>query len=256
MSQPDAEDEFDLLSAWAAVVRWRYLVGGVMLVGLVGGVALSFKSRPVYESRATIQIGRVSGLGTIQSPAEFVESMNVSGEGGRSSSAAEIADGLVTVTARAPGAEDSRTFLAALLDRVVREHAAIFAEAVASKTRAKKSLTERIAQYERRMQELEERAGELAARNSALAAVMTQDQMRFTSELADLEGRLQVLETELSPITTSPTRVVRQAAIIDESVGRRRLWFPLVGAAVGLLTGLVAAVLLGPRRYDQGLRQS
>jgi hypothetical protein len=261
-----AEDEFDLLSAWAAIVRWRYLVGCLFLLGLLGGVLVGLNTQQVYESRGVLQIGRVGGIGRLQAPAELKEQVmlehSVAGRAMRMSlprlvGIEEIAEGTLLVSARGRSPEEARAFLAAELDKLIREHTQLFEEASLRKTHARETLVARIATSERQGRALGQQAEAIAPRNPTLGAVLTQDQIRLSSQLSELEQKLYALELELLRMSTWPTRLLREASVPAAPEGRGRLFLAIAGGGAGLLVGVFAALAVAalPRRNATARRE-
>jgi uncharacterized protein involved in exopolysaccharide biosynthesis len=250
----DAEDEIDLRVLVIAVQRRRYLVLVLLLSGLIAGTALGFMGSPLYESRAVLQIGRVGGVGPVQTSTEVVQSLRQAHRiddptlRGRPvpyiRSVEQIAEGTVLVTALGRTPEEGRAFLAAELDKILRDHAAMFQEVTATKDRAREALTARLAAIESQARTLFERAESVAPRNPELGAVLTQEQIRLSAEFADLTQSLRKLELELSRMATSQTRVLQQPTIAEAPEGRAKRLLPAAGAAAGLIVGIVAAMVL------------
>ena len=60
--QPVDEDKINLLELWRVLVRKRFLIATMVLFCLCGGAVYAFTAKPVYESRAVIQIGQIDRL--------------------------------------------------------------------------------------------------------------------------------------------------------------------------------------------------
>jgi LPS O-antigen subunit length determinant protein (WzzB/FepE family) len=261
MRQAVAEDEIDLLSVWDALAHRKYLIAAAVALGIAAGVAFAMLVRPVYESRALLQIGRLGELGHIQNADEIVQHLtqvrqNTEGTAAAQlSSADEIVEGTILIAARGASAEDARAFLAAEIDGLVRKHAALFEDVNGRKIRAKEALSARKATLERDAAELGQRVDAVVQRNPELGAVLTQDRVRLGQELAELDEKLAALDLELAPMATWPTRVVRQPTLPARPEGKGRAFYILGGGAAGLVLGIFAALTLDALRPRVSLRR-
>ena len=275
--QMAAEDEINLYDLWATLVRRRWSIVIVFIVALLGAGAYAIAEEARHEVRAFVEIGEVpdaSGeMQPLARPGSVVTRLrdiliprireaNPDIGGGLPAIVAEVVDepaGLIRLSAEVPvsHAERMRAFMQSVVEALRERHARIESMRLASVDR-------RIAELASQSKALESGRG-----NSGLlprvaqrlgldddANAQGEDRQMLASLLLDAfsvslveqqrEDRLGIEERlfalRLGRSESTPTAVPRPARISENAVGPGIGQILAIGAALGLIVGVLAAL--------------
>jgi uncharacterized protein involved in exopolysaccharide biosynthesis len=261
-------DGISLVDIWLVLLRRRITLLAIVFSTVAAAGAFSFVSKPIYESRAVLEIGKVGGLGGLEEVSAVVRWIREeyaldNPEGHQHFPRIDSVDhspktgqNILIITARDRSAEGAHSFVTGVAARLIGRHRKLYDEG-------------RTAQ-EARLHELELEIVALKNQASLLGKLTKQLDDRGQAavvavELSGLLGTLSALRSQrtslalaLSAVQSYPTRLVGQPIPAQKPVRPRPVLFLLVGVVAGLLLGLFAvffAEIVSSARREMTVRQ-
>lgn len=252
------EDEISLVDLWLVVRRNRWWLLAGLLIGPAIAIAYATLATPVYESRASIQIGNVPGPG--QNAPVLIEDPNVL--------SVELIDEygpkLVNGTARTPylnkkevkvhnnildlaavghRSEAPRNFLQQIVAKILQRHQQSYANAIEPLRQRFAAIDRQIGILTMQIKELGDLVARLKESNPVQASLVAIERGHLYANLDQLERDRVVLQQQTSTPYVKPTKVIAQPDLAERPVSPRRVVAIAIGAILGLMVGLVAVFL-------------
>lgn len=251
-SRSVAGDEMSLVDLWLVLARRKWLVIGVFFATLIGAVVWSSLQTPIYESRAIVQIGKLTGVGLIEEPVVTLRRLReVHGlEGGMSSSfprvsavelQADSGYAVILLRGQSHTPEEAQTYLASVSAELVGRHESLYKEIHTSKQNQVQTLDAEIELLEGQLETLAELVA--GVKDPSQAAIVAMERGVLVRILAEKREERDLLVLSLSPITAYPTRVVMEPTMPDYPVQPGPILHLSIGLALGLMLGVLAASL-------------
>jgi uncharacterized protein involved in exopolysaccharide biosynthesis len=279
---PDAEREVDLASAWERLTdRWWLPVAGLVM-GAILGLLLALSGNDVYQARAIIYLGQpfaVLGGGQIQSLATNPRTVNEIVHSEAALKAASDRSGVPLRRLRssvsvkeitAPGQTRTTTPLVEIGVKAPRRHNAEVAADVLSNRVVSKVSVFVVGKVRNLEQQVNVAKTQLAAVNQRIQtaqeqqATVTKDRslspevrllaiLNLNSVIATADARRTALQEQLydaqqllnQAANVEESRVV-EPAVAAKSTARSNRTSLIVGGLIGLLIGVVAALVVEP----------
>jgi uncharacterized protein involved in exopolysaccharide biosynthesis len=279
---PDAEREVDLASAWGRLThRWWLPVAG-LVIGAILGLLLALSGNDVYQARSIIYLGQpfaVLGGGQIQSLATNPRTVNEIVHSEAALKAASDKSGVPLRRLRssvsvkeitAPGQTRTTTPLVEIGVKASRRHNAEVAADVLSRRVVSKVSVFVVDKVRNLEQQVNVAKTQLAAVNQRIQTAQEQQATVTKDRSLSPEVRLLAILNLNSVIATADTRrtalqeqlydaqqLLNQAANVEESrvvepavaaksTARSNRTSMIVGGLIGLLVGVVAALVVEP----------
>lgn len=266
------DDEVSLVELWGVLARRKVLILAVLLVSLlIVGFFVYFTPR-TYESRAVLQIGRVTQMAQIgqvvqmaqiEPPATFVKRVmvqhgaeNGGAESGKADSFIQAAfvekdTNLVAIVARGPSPDAVQEYLTQVIGKLIDDHKNLF-DGVRNELQNSlhimqvrgHGINQAIATNEKEM-------GILARQPTGANTITTIGAYLITSERSKLlEQRLLVeqkqteLRMAMSELQSSPTTLLKTPTLPADPVKPRPLLYFLLASGIGLAMGIFIAYVM------------
>ena len=248
--------EVSLLDLWFILIkRKKILFVSLLAVVLLVG-AMTFFMKPVYESRAVIQVAQIGKDSQfIEPPASLVwrlkEKYRVDdeSEGRRKLPYVEsvsvdkrnaAAEDVIIITSHANSAAEARDFLNGIVQHLLQEHRSVFDKALKERKKQFDELVRQIDSTQAQNAALSERIRMLTSQIPSVAAVLTLEKTRIMAELPDLLQRRGELEFALSSVKSRATRVIRKPTLPVKPVKPRIGLYMVLSVLLGLVLGVFA----------------
>lgn len=284
LSAGDSISGADIIRFVRTQFRW---VAGFLILGVVGGIVVSYASPREWEATSVLQLGQVddgpptlSGAPTplpVDSPQRAVERIKVrSFEDGvlkalsysvddrndprsrlvrKTLLARQVPDtDLISISARGFSAEQAKQIVQAAQDQLMAAHGEFVSDAI-------KRLRARMAEVDTEITDARAKRGRMDAvagdshaqpgggSNEAAALLLgNMVDVSNSSLLADAERRRDDLNRALSPDHTFNTKPLGGVAVSDFPVAPKRSVFAMLGGLLGLMIGLLVASVRSNRR--------
>ena len=249
------DDEISLVDLWLVVRRnyWWLLAG--LLIGTAAAIAYTTLATPVYESRASIQIGNVPGPGLnatvlIEDPnALSVELIDEYGPKIVSGTArtpylakkeVKVRNNILDLAAVGHRPEELIDFLKRIVAKILQRHQQSYVNAI-------EPLRERIAAIDRQagilttqMKELGDLIARLKESSPVQASLVAIERGHLYANLDQLERDRVVLQQLTATTYAGPTKVIAQPELAETPVSPKKLVAIVVGIVLGLVLGLLA----------------
>lgn len=250
-----SEPETDLVDLWIVLRRrQKVLYAALLLAGLVA-LALINLVAPIYESRAVIQVGHLSGNIAVEPAVVLVERLTEryrvkdGSEGPQllpQLTAIKVNKGVpdaVTLIARGDTAEQAQLYLRAVLADLQAEHDTIYQETIRQQRERASQIESRIAMLQRHQQELGDSAA-LKTIDPTQRVLLLQDRSKVLQELHGFEQELAGLKMGMSKIQTMATRTLREPTLPVRPLQPRPLLYLALALAGGMILGVIGVFLV------------
>lgn len=249
------DDEISLVDLWLTIRRrWLWLVAG-LLAGVLAAIAYATLTTPIYESRASIQIGKVHNLGLIEDigvlETQLVDQHGpVSVEGVRrgmprlkEATRAPGRNNILELTAVGYSPEEARDFLKQVVAGLIQRHERIYGDGVGPLRQRLADIDGEIGVLTAQVAELGKIVARLTESYPAQASLAAIERGRLYTELNHLERDRTTLQQQTMKLSSSPSEVIVGAALPTRPVSPRSLIAITIGIVFGLALGLLAAFL-------------
>jgi uncharacterized protein involved in exopolysaccharide biosynthesis len=247
------QDEIDLVDLWLVLRRRRRVFFAVFAATMLATAALIFVSKPVYESKVVVQIGRIgNNIGAIENPGVVVERLiqqyrvNDDTTGKRTLPRVESValikgqQEIITVAARAHDAAEAQTFLGGVVTKLQSEHDRILQDTTRKLQERVDVLSQRIIQSREQLTALDRGVNALKPDDTKGIAILLQEKTNIIREIPGLEQEEATLRLSLSQPQTFPTRVLREPTLPEKKVSPRSTLYSAVGVVLGGMLGFFA----------------
>lgn len=260
------DDEVSLVELWGVLARRKVLILAVLLVSLLTAGFFVYFTPRTYESRAVLQIGRVTQMAQIgqvvqmaqiEPPATFVKRVmvqhgadNGGTESGKADSFIQAAfvekdTNLVSIVARGPSPDAAQEYLTQVIGKLIDDHKNLF-DGVRNELQNSlhimqvrgHGINQAIATNEKEM-------GILVRQPSGANTITTMGAYLIASERSKLlEQRLLVeqkqteLRMAMSELQSSPTTLLKTPTLPADPVKPRPLLYFLLASGIGLAMGI------------------
>lgn len=245
--------EINLADLWLVLVRRKIVIFVVLAATVIGAVAFIALTKPVYESRAVLEIGKIAGSGSIllEDPTVVVrwlreeyrlDDRDRSSEYPRLDSVehqTKSGQNIIVLRARDFSTDGAQSFVAGVARRAMERHRILFEEA-------------RNVQ-ELRLRDLEEDIGELQAQakllenltkrlhDGAQAAVVAVERGNLLGTLARLRSERMTLVLSLSAVQSYPSRLIAEPISVEKPIKPRPALYLAMGIVFGVFFGVLGA---------------
>lgn len=266
------DDEVSLVELWGVLARRKVLILTVLLVSLLTAGFFVYFTPRTYESRAVLQIGRVTQMAQIgqvvqmtqiEPPATFVKRVMVqhgADNGGTESgnadsfiqaAFAEKDTNLVSIVARGPSPDAVQEYLTRVIGKLIDDHKNLF-DGVRNELQNSlhimqvrgHGINQAIATNEKEM-------GILVRQPTGANTITTMGAYLIASERSKLlEQRLLVeqkqteLRMAMSELQSSPTTLLKTPTLPADPVKPRPLLYFLLASGIGLAMGIFIAYVM------------
>lgn len=259
--KPDArragsdDDDISLMELWRVVrKRWAWPLGG-LVCGALAAVTYATLATPVYQSRASIQIGKVHDKGLIEELNTLaVQLMDQYGpesdDGGQrempylkrvaqaSSVKQAAASDVVRLVTVAHSAEEARDLLASIVAKLMQRHEQIYAGTIDPLRRRLAVIDGEIAQVMAQVKELGNLGARLRETQPAQASLVAMERGRLYVELGNLERDRMLLQRQVINPYSSPSKVIAPATLPDGPAAPAKFTIIVSGIVLGLVLGV------------------
>ncbi|MFL6622359.1 MAG: Wzz/FepE/Etk N-terminal domain-containing protein [Sulfurifustis sp.] len=247
-----------------AVGRYRMVVASTVAIAMLVSAAVAFLTPPVYESRATVQIGHWALVPTfaqwtpmilpLEPPETVAERLkeryhvDMPDESGlgmprlESVSLNRSAKNLIVLRARALGPEEAHDFLAKVVGEVLEEHHREMVAFNGVLQRQAEEIGSRIAQVQSQLSSYASRSSARSPNRVDIDAILVLERGALLERMSRLEEtRLQILRQLTA---ASPTELIDGPTIPEHRVSPRRSLVLGAGTLIGMFAGTFVAVIL------------
>lgn len=251
------ESDINLLELYAAIrARWSWIVAGVLLGSLVA-VTYLMLAPPLYESHATIQIGKIHEFGAIEDidtlTAKLMEQYGrLPGRDDQEpylkhAGKAARQNNLLTLTAVGRSPEQARDYAGQIVTALTRRHEQIYREVIDPIRRQLAITDAQTARMRKQAGEMDDLVARLRAVQPVQASLAAIERSRLSVQISDLERDRISLQQTIGEPYSSPTRVITQPDLAQEQAAPRSTVVLGIGLGAGMALGLLA-IFLGARR--------
>lgn len=258
------DEEISLVDMWLVVRRRWVWVLASLLLGLFAAIAYITLTTPIYESRASVLIGRVADVGRVEDfSALAVEDFNalavrlINQYGAGSSGDAEQRMPRLKQATEEPGRnnilrlvtvghspEEATEFLSQIISNLMQRHEQIYRKAIDPLQRQLAAVDRQAALLAAQSMQLGELVGRLKESHPVQASLVGIERGRVQAELNELERYRVVLQQKTVQPHSRQTEVVAQAGIPRTPAAPRTVIALAIGIVFGLLLGLLAILLI------------
>lgn len=257
----NAGDEISLVDLWLIIRRERLW----LLAGLVVGVAVAFAyvtlAMPNYESRASIQIGKVPGPGfntpvLIEDPG--VLSVQLIDEYGPKSvkgteqrvpfletKGVKVRNNILDLVAVGYRPEEPRDLLTQIAAKVLQRHQQAYTTAIDPLRQRFTAIDSQIGILTTQMKELGDLIARLKEPNPTQASLVAIERGHLYTNLDQLERDRVILQQQTTTPYVNPSQLIAQPELPETPVSPRKLASLVIGIVLGLMLGLLAILFKG-----------
>lgn len=269
-----SEDRINLIDLWRTMARHKMLFIWILVISYIAAGLYVVLVRPVYESRAVIQVGQVGQveqmeqmeplgrlvgkLGQVEqvqqveSISSLVQRLKLKYRTDTRKSLPRISGVLyldktrksvstfIEVVAQAYSPSGAHDLVSQAVNEVVEEHKVLFEQYMISKRNSLQDLSHILQGLIMQRGQLQKALEEISSQDVSLTAVGMMDRAKLDIQIADLTEKLGRVQLSLLPIHTFPTQIRLEPIIPNHSVKPRVGLVFLLATVLGLMLGASA----------------
>lgn len=254
---PTAADEISLIDLLLILVRRRWWFVGTFAGVMVAVIAFLLLVRPLYESRATIQIGQVASMNgsgkpvPLESPDALVSRLRAEYHLSNADtgpieppkvtevSSANNASGLVTIRARGYSPKQVHGFLQKTVQQILDSQQKRFAQAMRGRKSYLTSLEQQQKQLHYQASAISKKLASDPGNNAA--STLTTEQATLLQQISIDQTTIANVRQSMTPPQSMPTQLLRQPTLPVEKASPRTLLTLVLGVVGGCLAALFVA---------------
>lgn len=239
--------------------RWLWLLAG-LFVGIIASVVHLSLTAPLYESSASIRIGKVHGVGIIEDINSLVFQLNDKHGSGPDSDVkrmgslkrvTKISEQDLSLLASGSSPEQVRDFLIQVTTELTQRHEQIYKSAIDPIQRQLEMIDNQIELLTSQIAGLGKSIIPLKESYPALASVIAMERSRLYSQLYQLEYEQWTLQRQIVKPYSLSSEIIRPPTLPERPISPKKTTSVAAGIAAGLILGLLTAYvreLLGNAR--------
>ena len=248
-------DEISIIDLWNIILRRKKTVIATFLIVFATGIAVTIFMPPLYESRAVVLIGIVSNQ-LIEDPNELVQRLIEEYKVDDSSEAIieppyvesvkvdnKRASNVLELTVRDTTAEGAKTYLEIVVNKLSKEHKALFDKAMELERQRLDSMAKQISELDAQIRLVNDLSIPLKKSDPNQAAVLAIESGKYLSMKPGLEKNLVDLDIQLSELKSKPTRYLREPTLPRKAKRPRPMLYIAVAIVLGFFMAIFAAFL-------------
>jgi Chain length determinant protein len=252
------EDEISLVDLWFVVRRDRWWLLAGLLIGVAVAIAYATLSTPVYESRASIQIGNVPSPAQnapllIEDPnvlsVELIDEYGPKSINGNARTPylekkeLKVRNNILDLAAVGHRPEAPRDLLTQIVAKILQQHQRSYANAIEPLRQRSVAIDRQIGILTTQMKELGDLVTRLKDSNPVQASLVAIERGHLYANLDQLERDRVVVQQQTTTPYVNPTQVIAKPEVQKGPVSPRKIVALVVGIVLGLLVGLLAIFL-------------
>lgn len=266
---PTGDERLNLVEIWLIYrTYWRWFLAGIF-AGAAVAVGYAALATAAYESRATIQVGKIAEKGMIEEigtlAVRLIEQYGSQAASGaphlKQAALAPVKGGaqatdMLRLVVSADSPEAARRFLTEILSDVQEQHEELYDSAMNPLQQRLAAVDKRIGIMTTQMLEVNNLIGRLKDSQPVQASLTAVERGRAYVELHALERERVNLQRQVVPPYTTHTRVVREPSMEQGSVIAKLMLYGLLGAFLGLVLAWLAILVTRLVARDRGMAGS
>ena len=249
-AMPPASDEVSLIDLWLILVRRRWWFVGTFAVIMGAVIGFLVVARPLYASRATIQIGQVTGT-LLESPGALVSRLRAEYDLDNADtgtieppkvtnvSSGNNDHGLVTIKARGYSAKQARDFLQRTVQKILNGQQHHFDRAMSARKQHLASLQQQQKQLQSQVNTIGKRLE--ADPTTGGAFVLTWEQGTLLQQISAIQSTIANVRQSMTLPQSMPTALLHPPSLPVRRASPRTLLTLVLGIVGACLAALLAA---------------
>lgn len=247
----DRYDEMSLINLWLIIRRRRLWLLAGALAGFCGAVMYAIFATPTYESRASVQIGKVHEFGPIEDvdalAGQLTERYGVEARARaqhereylKQATKVPGQNGALRLIAVGRSPEDVRDFVAGIVADVLQRHGEMYAAAVKPFEQRLAVIDKRVATTTKRVADMDQLVDRFKDTQPLQASILLVQQTQLLADLNRMEReRLFLLRHIVKPYS-QPTVSIADATLPNEPFMMNTLTTLAIAMVLGLMLGIV-----------------
>lgn len=246
-----AQTEISLIDLWLVLVRRKVVFLAAFLATVTAVAAFTFLSKPIYESRAVIEIGKLGGSLAVEDATALVrwlkEEYGVDNPERRGKfprldsveNSPKTGQNIVILKSRDLSADGANGFLNTVVRHLMERHQIRYNEARSAQETRLHDLNAETLMMQDQANVLERLTKTLDDRGQA--AVLAVERGSLLGTLAKMRDQRATLALSLSAMQSYPTRLVGEPTSSHEPVQPKPVLYLTSGVIAGLFLGAFAA---------------
>jgi len=251
----EMNDDVSLTDLWFAIRKRRFWLLLGLLCGMFAGVVHIFTTTPIYESHASILIGRVYDKGLVEEPGsisvQLMAQYGPESDDGRQRDMPHLkqvspaslkqasAPEILKLIAVAYSPDQARDFLTNILAALIQRHEQIYAGTIDPLRRRLTRTNDEIEIVAAQVKELGVLIGRLKETQPAQASLVAIERARLYVELGNLERDRTALQRQIINPYSNPSKIIAQPGLPEAPVAPKKSISIGVGMAFGLFVALL-----------------
>ncbi|TDY02668.1 Wzz/FepE/Etk N-terminal domain-containing protein [Thiohalophilus thiocyanatoxydans] len=233
------DDEISLIDLWNTLMRRKKIVIAVFALVIVVAVIYLLLTKPVYESRAMIQVGQVGSVGDVEEFSEMKQRLLA--ESPVLDSVEKKSNNTATLVVTNTDRETSQEQLDKIVNNLLDKHRNRFHDLSSPVKERRDTLQRRLSGFEHQLDELDLQINRLRADQPVQAAVLMIEKGNIIRATPELEERLAELEQALSEPRTQQTEMVGEIVSPENPIKPKPGLVMALSIILGLMLGIFAA---------------
>ncbi|MCK5643465.1 MAG: hypothetical protein KAJ19_21825, partial [Gammaproteobacteria bacterium] len=261
------EDEINLLDLWRVLIRRKATFFVVFLLVMASSLTYLVLAKPVYESRAVIQVGITAldsgkgphensdnkrsygaylqhSYGYLEEPISLIARLKAQYTATELQSVTHNKKGaldIITLTSHAHSPNEAQQKLSGVVDAVLKQHENMFAEIKTKYGQFLNDINDGLEQYQRQQAELSTRVDAILSSNPAMAAVLTQEKASLLSQQTELERQKKQIKIATMKAFFYPSTMLSPPSLPAPPVKPKVKLIVAVSLILGFMLGIFAA---------------
>ncbi len=255
----DDNYEISLFELWNILVKRKKIIAGCIIGFIVLSGIYCLNKKPVYESKASLQIGSVPNIGTIVPPDVVIYELNeLYGKEknpgiklpylhevkiGDSGDKDKVSD-VISLIAYGKTPEEAQSLLQKINETVLAEHKGKYDSAVLALKGKIASLEENMEILDQEIKGLDSKVESSGKDSEVVNSLLTFENVKLKQQRVNLSMEVLNLELQASELKARPTKVIIEPTVNEEPVNQKVPLILAVALVVGVMMGVFIAFFM------------
>lgn len=255
---PPDTDEISLIDLWLILVRRRWWFLGTLAVVMGAVIAFLVLTRPLYESRATLQIGQIANINgsgqttPLELPDVLVSKLQAQYHLNDKDTApirppkvtdvsSNSGNSLITITARAYNSKKAQSFLKNTLQKIQNRQQKLFDQAMSARKDYLVNLKQQKKQLQSQVDSISQQLAKDKGIGPSTTSILTTDRAGLLQQISTIQTQITDVKQSMNPPQSQPTELLQEPTLPVKRIFPKTKLTIALGLAGGVLLGLLVA---------------
>ena len=250
------EDELSLFDLWRILVKRKKVFFSTLIIIIAAAALWIFTSKPIYESRAVLVIGKVAPVGQLESPQTLMQRLRETYKVDDPSEGSRVlplvkdvglvnkaAPDTIEISVWGYSSAQAQSFLKGVIEKILSAHKMLYELGIAEQNKLLDSLHNHRQEIKNALLETRRRISQGDA-DPSVSGLLALEMDTLSSQLPELDQKEAQLRLSLSELQSKGTAVIRQPTLPAGPIKPKPALYMAIAIVIGLIFGVMAVYII------------